>query len=263
MNSAPVQRYNAVDVCIYCGAQGELTDEHIIPLGLGGNFVLPKSSCRKCATETSKVELEVLRRMMGLARARLGIKGRRAKKKPSTMPLGLGKEHEGRFIGSDSVEVPVSELPLIFVGMLLRCPTILSGQPPSEVLNGGLWVKVNEAGAGKFMLDDKDGIDIGDIHPGLLCRMIAKIAHAFVVAECGFRSFTPFLPDLILGRSNTPCHWIGGPPEGMPPSDPKGGHKLELFHVDMPNHTSYVGANVRLFGQFGCPEYVVVVGTAP
>src|SRR5689334_18963196 len=41
--------FNAVGSCVYCGAgQGELTREHIVPLGLGGTFVLPASSCKRC-----------------------------------------------------------------------------------------------------------------------------------------------------------------------------------------------------------------------
>lgn len=258
--SVPPTSYRPVNVCIYCGAPDELTDEHIIPFGLGGHFVLPKSSCKRCATETSKVELAVLRRMMGLTRARLGIKGRRAKAKPSTRPLGLGKDESGRYVSRGSVEIPVSDLPLVFVGMVLRAPTILSGQPASEAVNGTPWYQVNAADAKKFMPNDKDGMDIGEFHAGFFCRMIAKIAHSFVVAERGLESFTPLLPDLILGRSNTACHWIGGPPVPLPPADPKGGHKVELIHIDTPKGIRYVGANVRLFAQFGAPEYAAVVG---
>ena len=40
-------RAASVGSCIYCGATDQLTDEHIIPLALGGRFVLPDSSCAK------------------------------------------------------------------------------------------------------------------------------------------------------------------------------------------------------------------------
>lgn len=41
--------YQPVNVCIYCGGTGALSDEHIIPFGLGGRWVLPKASCAECA----------------------------------------------------------------------------------------------------------------------------------------------------------------------------------------------------------------------
>jgi hypothetical protein len=40
-------KYSPVGKCIYCGkvetAQHRLTDEHILPSGLGGDLLLPKS----------------------------------------------------------------------------------------------------------------------------------------------------------------------------------------------------------------------------
>ncbi len=36
-------RFSPVDECIYCGSHDELTDEHIGPLALNGNMILPKS----------------------------------------------------------------------------------------------------------------------------------------------------------------------------------------------------------------------------
>jgi hypothetical protein len=41
-------------------------------------------------------------------------------------------------------------------------------------------------------------------------RMIAKIAHAFAVADQGLDKFTPLLPDVVLGRSDNLADLIGG-----------------------------------------------------
>ena len=53
--SHPDKTYAALGRRLYCGADGTLSDEHIIPLGLGGRWVLPKSSCGPnfCATTRS------------------------------------------------------------------------------------------------------------------------------------------------------------------------------------------------------------------
>jgi 5-methylcytosine-specific restriction endonuclease McrA len=48
-----------VSACIYCGAtepDTKLTDEHIVPLSLGGTLILPKASCLACARQTGKLE---------------------------------------------------------------------------------------------------------------------------------------------------------------------------------------------------------------
>ena len=38
--------YKPVGHCIYCGATEDLGKEHILPFGLSGSAILPKSSCR-------------------------------------------------------------------------------------------------------------------------------------------------------------------------------------------------------------------------
>ena len=55
--------------CIYCGAADvKLTDEHIVPLSIGGQHVLLKASCNECNKITSKFELDVARGLWGDAR---------------------------------------------------------------------------------------------------------------------------------------------------------------------------------------------------
>jgi hypothetical protein len=58
--------------CIYCGALGtdvELTDEHIIPLSLGGKAVILDGSCKACAKETTKLENEIAHKVLWEFRA--------------------------------------------------------------------------------------------------------------------------------------------------------------------------------------------------
>src|SRR3712207_705268 len=50
------KRVGSVGCCIYCGATNELTDEHVIPLALAGNIIVPDASCRACAAITSDFE---------------------------------------------------------------------------------------------------------------------------------------------------------------------------------------------------------------
>src|ERR1700733_7626443 len=59
--------YDPVGSCIYCGRTtlphgvDRFTDEHIIPLGLGGTRILPEASCVKCQrTINREIETPIL-----------------------------------------------------------------------------------------------------------------------------------------------------------------------------------------------------------
>src|SRR5689334_22057896 len=68
-------KFGPVGKCIYCGDdKSPLSDEHIIPDGLGGNLILVKASCFSCAKITGNVEQQVLQRTFGAVRAELGIR---------------------------------------------------------------------------------------------------------------------------------------------------------------------------------------------
>src|SRR5262245_1110250 len=82
--------------CIYCDtADGPLSKEHVIPFGLGGNFILPRASCKACAKITSAFERTCLRQMYGDLRTKYGAPSRRPKKRPKYIPLivNRGGEH--------------------------------------------------------------------------------------------------------------------------------------------------------------------------
>jgi hypothetical protein len=66
-----------IDKCIYCGAVEGLTDEHIIPYSLNGDYVLQQASCLACCDITSRFEQEVTRNFLRPMRAYFGLKTRR------------------------------------------------------------------------------------------------------------------------------------------------------------------------------------------
>src|SRR5271157_403593 len=62
-------RVKSFGACIYCGATGvRLTDEHIVPLSLGGAHILEAASCDNCAKITTRFENDVARGLWGDAR---------------------------------------------------------------------------------------------------------------------------------------------------------------------------------------------------
>jgi hypothetical protein len=82
----PEQTYKAVKVRIYCVDTATLGDEHIIPLGLGGRWVLPESSCSDCAKKTGAVERTCQRTMLGPLRMYFDLPTRRKKESPKKLP---------------------------------------------------------------------------------------------------------------------------------------------------------------------------------
>lgn len=98
-----------IGVCIYCGRTDvELTDEHIMPYGLGNNTgdILHKASCNDCADATKLFEQRMLRENLQPVRTVLQIKSRSGT--PVSIPQ-LVRYKDGR---EDIVEVPYEK----FVG---------------------------------------------------------------------------------------------------------------------------------------------------
>lgn len=85
----PSKRYAPLQRCAYCDATDNLSDEHIIPFGLGGALVLPKSSCEKHRKATSKVGDFVLRRYLCPLRSHLGLPSRKPHLRPDGYSLIL------------------------------------------------------------------------------------------------------------------------------------------------------------------------------
>src|ERR1700740_3099926 len=81
--------YEAANICIYCGkgAPAKLTKEHIVPQGLGGGYILPKSSCEECRIITHAFETTVMSKNLIHFRTRARIHTRNPKKRPTHLPL--------------------------------------------------------------------------------------------------------------------------------------------------------------------------------
>ena len=92
--------------------------------------------------------------------------------------------------------------------------------------------------------------------------MLAKIAHGYAIAELGLRSFSPALPDLILGRDpRLASYLIGRCPIPSPiPNEPP----LLMIEMKSANvgNERFAAVNMRLFTELGkeTPVYTVIAG---
>ncbi len=82
--------FGPVNRCIYCGADDcRLTDEHIVPFGLGGTAVLKKASCIPCGVITGKFEGVVQRGIFGDYRILRDMPTRNKKERPKTKVISV------------------------------------------------------------------------------------------------------------------------------------------------------------------------------
>ena len=207
--------------CIYCGAQEELSREHVIPFALGGRVVLPDSSCARCAAETSAFEGRLLRspNWWPLRRA-LDLATRHAKRQPDSFALSVKAAGQ-----TFSVDVKVSSYPLIVAVFDFDPPVHLTGAP---VPAGGethaiaqrvfAWnVRALQFGGGfetllngRLVAPRTDVTLRVDMSADDLARLLAKIALAWAAGRYGVRAFEAiYVRDIIVGAGLEPNRWIG------------------------------------------------------
>lgn len=258
------ERFSEIGFCIYCGDRNSrLSDEHIVPFGLGGNsLILPLSSCKRCAEITSKFELDCLRSAYGLFRGKIGAPTRRPKKRNPHLRISIGKRGVTGLFEPNGVHIDssLSDLPLFYITPLMEPPGILLGKQPCSTWTGKFWTLISEGADLSRIQENKEGLHLCSINPLSFSRMLAKIGYAYAIAKLGTLAFRPLILDLILGRSEMMTHWIGGQSNVPPPTPADEIHQIRSAWATLHN-TTYLIVTIRLFSSIGSPEYIVVVGT--
>ena len=260
------ERFSSPGVCINCGQKGNLSDDHIIPFALGGNWVLEKSSCQSCATRTSSFELTCLRTMYGPLRLLYDLPTRRTKKRPKELPLKVKfspdeKEHQ-------IIMVDQKKYPFLITFPYFETPGFINGYQINQ--SGGpkskrFWIR----GASPYFsferLNQKLLLELNayEIFPEskaevpAFCKLLAKIAHGYAVAKIGFSNFEAALKTFIITDKLSHCmHYIGSAGYDEPP----GNSLHELAILDF-RSTNAILVKIRLLCKLGTPTYIVVVGT--
>lgn len=237
-----------VGACVYCGSKQGLSDEHVIPYGLNGEWKLLAASCAVHRDVTSGFEGEVQRGAFMVPRASMGLKTRRKTERPTLLPVTLSRAGT-----REVVNLPVEEHPAFFAFPIFQDPGADSGDAArgigvrTFVLASHL--KLSERFRKQARVDT-----IGAPFPDLIAfaRMLAKIGYCFSVACLGYDAVAnaAILP-AILGADRRLGDWVGCIEEA--PRTPKGPfHGVVLLGSD-----TELRAHVRLFAQIGAPEYVV------
>jgi hypothetical protein len=245
-------RFAAVGRCIYCGSiQPPLTDEHIIPEGLGGREILPAASCKICEAITGRFEQMVMRHTVWPLRQLVGMKGRK-RKIPSHIPAkGIHPNGETFVEGMKHRDIWLKAVLPVFH----EPPGVLIGKSPSDQVGVNFDVFFDAACMGQ----KQDPGGIIDIKPEWFARMLAKIAHARAVAEYGLDGFDRYLPPIIVGGDTQWPHLIGRASIEELRPEPGVGHWVFLYPLLPPNERVFL-ARIRLFAALGGPIYDVVTG---
>jgi hypothetical protein len=238
--------------CIYCGSTAPpLTDEHIVPLGLGGDRILAAASCLDCQRITSGLENELLHKTMQPWRTALGVATRHPKKRPTHLKARIKEGSAWK-----DQELPVGMAPTTMHWPRFLPPAVLDSRPfqPGISFSGIVSTStLPPAGtAGTYELTTV-------LQPTVLARVVAKIGYGFAVAERGLGSFEPVVLPAILGTSDDIGQWVGCLDVSLTPGAQLTG-SYTLTVGDLPD--GQVISVVQLFAGMGVPEYVVVVGKA-
>lgn len=202
--------YSPVKFCIYCGSTKQLSDEHIIPISLGGTLTLPESSCEDCQKKTCGFEGIVTQQIYMPLRRKLKIKGnRKHKKHRATHAPIMISDGETQTITS----VPFEDLPTSYLAVRFPPPGLFLGHSPHSK---NPEMKIDIIGNKKEMEEFASQRQIGRMKTnftfrwGPFARMLAKIGHAHAVAELGMEGLEFLLPPIIRGESNHLAYFVGG-----------------------------------------------------
>jgi len=211
----PSKVYAPLNRCAYCASTvntsiDDLTKEHIIPFGFGGELILPKASCKLHQKETSRVEDFILRRYLCALRSHLSLPSRNPANRPDGYKLTLR-----RGAHSWKKKVKLADHPgLVRFMMFTESPGRVLGRAREQATWSVRFIdaeifpdtKLRVALLGADSFEDKV-----TINAMALARLIAKIGHCFAVAELGFDAFEEmYVSHLITRESQDWNYWVGG-----------------------------------------------------
>lgn len=250
-------RYEPVGECIYCGDKSALSDEHIIPFGLGGTLILPDASCQACADITSRIERKVLRGFMHGARVVGNFPTRRKKERSKSVKTRL--IHAGD--ATIEQELPVNKAPGFLILPMFARATILDGKPPVE---GVTIIGTETIHFGAQLLDvvkdhGAQGIEFGgEWQVSEFAQLLAKIAYSFLVACTGLfpREETPLL-SLIRSEADDGGRWVGSHDYTLDIEKQKPQHALAFAPCRNSDGKNGYVVRIKLFASSGTTGYEV------
>jgi hypothetical protein len=239
--------------CIYCfSSLGELTDEHVIPHGLlikgQEPIVLENASCEICQNIINKVETDVLRKLLKLARSFLGFKT-------------YNKSHPEEFLANvDGMQktLSVKDLGAWIMLPVFEKPHFGTKKERGIFIVGSTLIKSGGTDINRLTktLGAKSIGVTFKFDPTKFARTLAKIAYGFSIYQYGLERFEKsLLNDIILGTDLSPGKWIGS-------IDRKVSEETYIGIRTGIVKGNQILCHISLFERWGGPTYVICVGVA-
>lgn len=243
--------------CIYCGRSDiTLTDEHIVPLSLGGQHVIREASCLACADITKRFEQDVARGLWGDARISYDAPSRR--KALRKTHIVLADPHDP---SRGKLTVPYHEYPAPMVFYLMPQAGLLQGCPETLDLST-MWQLTT-------ITDDKKLKAFEEKYPRRLVarfrhvpqsfgRLIAKIGYGQALCCLELGDFRPICLPYVLGQRQNVSFVVGGHFEV---SEPIAGLGYAIGTAGFASDDRMmIISEVKLIANNHTPTYHVVVG---
>lgn len=157
------------------------------------------------------------------------------------------------------IEVPIELHPTSMLFPLLGAPRIFN-PVPVDPQHDNTWHRSDMSAARSFV--QQHGISkfaTGSLDTWAMCRVLAKIAHAYTVSVLGLDGFVPLLPHFIMGNGDGARFFYVGSSLTVDPPNPDALHEVGFEEPATEQWQLWV-VRIRLFAQFGAPTYRVVSG---
>ena len=181
MLATALLRRISINHCIYCGAACE-TDEHVVPLALGGDEILEKASCEMCRAITSKWERNAIHDHWSGARAVLDYPSRRRRWETERFPLDVTTNDGRRMV------LELSRRDLLGLAPFLQYPLPAFFTPDTSYMSGSVICGTSLVAFGANLEDLKQRYGIREIHYHVTYKgnhfenMLARIAYCAAIA---------------------------------------------------------------------------------
>lgn len=240
-------------ICLEWFPNTNLTDEHSIPLALGGRSKITNATCESCRNLTSREETAVLRGAFWAFRIVTGLPTR-SKRALDKLPIfcidGDESQRLSIFLDDYPVMLPFPK----FGGAALLNDGVVDLEAKLPWFAADM-DKVNEIFK-KYKISSFSSMELNVNSFG---KMLFKIAHCLAFERFG-RGFSPYIRDVYFGKSNfNYLKYIGladCPPKFFSKTYT---HNCQFFKTER-NGSNLLIARVGLFSNMGSPHYDVVVG---
>lgn len=237
--------------CVYCDSIDALSDEHVVPYGLGGTWKLIDASCGDCRDATSKIERIILREHFLAVRTVTRMPTRREAGRPAK----LSQKLEGAS-GKMTLDLELESHPAPLVFPLFESSPVGADDNDLPLKYHALRVarrkgRLEEIAATTSA--DKWTLPCAD--PDTFARFLAKVGYCFAVGSFGLENIAEhFVRSFIkTGRPTIGKRLRSTDPPAQAIND--GAHHLSVEVED-----GDIISRVRLFAIRGSPIYSVVVG---